>query len=391
MPHEPLTRGGCSTVARLRSVLMCLGLMGCPQLLEDGFWTPVASTASGGSSGSGGVGGSGSGSRVFRGGVAGGGASVAGSSGMSGAASEGPGPGPSPSSVASAGASGCSDSVQSEEATGDDCDGVCPACACAAFGPFATPEPITGLGRSGELWGASLSADGRWLAFAESSAGLEDVYLAERDTGGSFLAARAASGINTLANEGTPALSSDGRSLYFYSSRGAVGGRDIYVATRPSPEQDHGGATLVPGLNSVRTDHLPWISRDELRIYFASTRDGGAGSSDIYTAARESRGAPFSAPENVAELNGADTDDGAALASDELSLLFPSNRSGDFAIWGAARPATDEPFGEPQLVEELDSPGYEGNVALSSDGLEVIFTSDRDGSFALYRALRECL
>jgi hypothetical protein len=28
---------------------------------------------------------------------------------------------------------------------------------------------------------------------------------------------------------------------------------------------------------------------------------------------------------------------------------------------------------------------------MSSDGLEVIFTSDRDGPPALYRALRQCL
>jgi Tol biopolymer transport system component len=90
-------------------------------------------------------------------------------------------------------------------------------------------------------------------------------------------------------------------------------------------------------------------------------------------------------------LNAAATDDGAALSSDELSVSFPSDRNGDFAIYGATRRRQSEPFGLPSLEAELDSPGYEGNVALSSDGREVIFTSDRAGSPAVYRAMRQCL
>jgi Tol biopolymer transport system component len=376
--RKQLTRHRCTIAVRLQRVAGLVCLMGCPQLLDDDFALSASGGGGGGSAGGASRGGSGG---LSRGGSAGRGAIA-----TSGAAGDGAGPDATPDAATGS----CSDSVLNQDETGVDCGGVCRACSCV-FGPFSTPEPVTGLGRTGELWGANLSADGRWLAFSELSAGSEDVYLAERDSEAAFLPATAASGINTAASEGTPAQSGDGLSLYFYAIRGPAGGRDIFVATRLGLEQDYAGATSVPGVNSPGTDHLPWISRDGLRLYFASTRPGGAGNSDIYIATRMRRDGPFSPPQNVTALNATSTDDGAALSSDELSLVFPSNRGGDFAIYGSTRRTTSEPFAPPVLVEELDSAGYEGNVALSSDGLEVIFTSDRDGPPTLYRALRQCL
>ena len=166
-------------------------------------------------------------------------APVAGNAATSGAAGAGA------DATPDAATGSCSDSILNQDETGVDCGGVCRACACV-FGPFSTPEPVTGLGRAGELWGANLSADGRWLAFSELSAGTEDVYLAERDSEAAFLPATAVSGINTAASEGTPSQSGDGLSLYFYAIRGPMGGRDIYVATRLGLEQDYAGARLVP-------------------------------------------------------------------------------------------------------------------------------------------------
>jgi len=44
--------------------------------------------------------------------------------------------------------------------------------------------------------------------------------------------------VNTPAAEGGPALSCDGTTLYFYSTRAGVGGEDLYVTTRTELCQD---------------------------------------------------------------------------------------------------------------------------------------------------------
>jgi Tol biopolymer transport system component len=262
---------------------------------------------------------------------------------------------------------------------------------CSAYGEFTTPERLTGLARSGALWGPSLSRDGVTLAFAEEVGGLEDIYFANRAQGSVFGAAATAQTINTSANEGTPFLGLDGSSLYFYSNRaGGAGGRDLYVATRTSASDSFGNAALVPGVNSANSEHLPWVSSDALEILFSSTRAGGSGSYDIYRATRANRAAPFTGVTNLGALNSPSPDESPSVSGDQLSLVFTSSRSGNYDIWLATRPSPTSAFGAPSPVDALNGTSDDMNITLSSDGLEVIFSSDRQGTVFLYRATREC-
>ena len=285
------------------------------------------------------------------------------------------------------GGGSCTDAARNQDETGVDCGGVCAPCRCV-LGDFSSPEPLTGLALSGALWGASLSADGRTLALAHATATGEAIFIARRDLGASFFAATPATAINTATHQGTTFLSADGLSLYFYSIRGDVGGRDLYVATRASTGADFAGGTLLEGVNSAQTDHLPWLSADELTLYFTSQRDSSR--SDIYVATRTSRGAPFSGVRAVDELSTDSTDENPALSEDGLAIFFDSDRGGNYDIWTATRERASEPFAPPAPAAALNDPSHDGNATLSRDGREIIFTSEREGTAKLYRSVREC-
>jgi hypothetical protein len=75
--------------------------------------------------------------------------------------------------------------------------------------------------------------------------------------------------INTAANDGAPALSSDGETLFFYSNRpGGHGGNDLYMATRtraPEDDEDAGAALLAQlARHSVRQGPTALVSTGAL-------------------------------------------------------------------------------------------------------------------------------
>jgi Tol biopolymer transport system component len=259
------------------------------------------------------------------------------------------------------------------------------------LGEFTPPELITGLGRTGSLWGPNLSADGKTLAFSELDTN-EDVFTSTRGANGAFGSAQPAPGINSPgANEGTPFRSDDGTSFYFYSDRtGGTGNRDLYVATRPGATGPFGMPGQVPGVNSTSNEHLLWVSADELEIYFTSNRAGGVGAYDLYHATRASKTAAFTPITSLTGVNSPEDDEAPSLTGDELTLMFASSRSGSFDIWMATRESSTATFGSLGPVPQLNSDDYESNVTLSRDGREVIFVSDRGGISQLYRATRDC-
>lgn len=126
---------------------------------------------------------------------------------------------------------------------------------------------------------------------------------------------------------------------------------------------------------------------------FTSQRPEGKGRTDIWRARRGAVGAAFGEPENVAELNTDADDTGAWLSSDGLTVFFASNRAGGqggLDFWRAARASADASFGPAEMVEGLNTPGEELDIAFSNAEREVLFSSDRDGAVELWRAVREC-
>jgi hypothetical protein len=354
-----------------------LGLVssGCPQLLEDGFGNATPGAGETPPAGAGPASAGSAGAPEGLGGSAGAGAGGGGAGGASTSDAGG--------SAGAAGANGGS-------------GGALVATSCT-FGAFSTPEVIDGLGRSGVLYGPSLSSNGLVLAFSESiNNGPEDIFLAQRDGRDSpFGSAVAATGVNTTAAEGTAFVSGDARTLYFFSDRDdGAGGRDIYRATRASGVGAFSDVNPIQGINGPADDHMPWLSPDERTLFFSSRRDAAGDDGNLWSAQRASIETAFDAPQEVPGVNSSDRDISPTLTADQRILFFCSDRDGGAGsddVWMATRDDITSPFGAPEPVPIINESSSELNVTLSSDGREVVFSSNRAGGRKLFRSIRSCL
>jgi Tol biopolymer transport system component len=272
---------------------------------------------------------------------------------------------------------------------------VCDPCPCST-GPFAEPELVAGLGTGLPNFGPAPSADGLTLFFSAIGT-TEDIVFATRSTRAnefsSPLPIAAVNGADT--EEGTPFISVDGRSLFFFSTRpdpDAPGDRDLWVATRPDGSAAFSEPSLVPDVNTLELEHLPRLTPDGLTLMFVSGRDSPNGASNIWQARRESLGQPFGVPVELPGVNSDARDEGFWLSADGLTVFFASNRlvQTDMDIWVASRPDVDSAFGDVQNLDVVNTSGLELDPALTLDGFELFFASDRSGTMQLYRSARQC-
>jgi hypothetical protein len=88
-----------------------------------------------------------------------------------------------------------------------------------------------------------------------------------------------------------PSITADGLEIFFHSNRTGRAGIDMYSSVRNSvlepwsePKQ------LGTVVNTAANDGLGAISPDGETLFFTSTRDGGLGSNDIYVTTRTKHG-----------------------------------------------------------------------------------------------------
>lgn len=84
----------------------------------------------------------------------------------------------------------------------------------------------------------------------------------------------------------------------------------------------------------------------------------------------------------VAELSSRDKDDNPTLTGDLLQICFTSTRISSTEradVWCAERASPTERFDEPVEVTAVNSDAFETSPALSLNGLDLWFSSDREG------------
>lgn len=212
--------------------------------------------------------------------------------------------------------------------------------------------------------------------------------------------------LNSPYADSCPALSPDEHRLYFASTRpGGCGNGDIYVSRRHDRRDDFGWGepeNLGCVVNSSEDDNCQVVFEDETGkevLYFGSRRPpGGPPLTDIYYSVMGPDD-KFGPAKPVTELNTPEYDDHCpAVRRDGLEIIFQSTRPGGLGgkdYWTATRQSTKDPWGTPVNLTVLNSPWTEtGKMSFSFDGRQFYFYSNRPGGYGLndiYVATREKL
>ena len=183
-------------------------------------------------------------------------------------------------------------------------------------------------------------------------------------------------GVNTVAREYGPSISTDGLALYF--QRPDVG--DIFVSRRASAGSPWSPAQRVDEpVNSSADDRNPDISNDGRTLYFSSSRPGGYGDNDIWVSHWDAESGSWGEATNLGQTVNQDSWDVNPHVDNFGTLYFQSNRGGSANIWSSQ--PLDQGWTEPELLisgGESPSVTADGRMLFYSAGGEV-HVATRDG------------
>ncbi|MEP7000029.1 MAG: hypothetical protein ABI969_06105 [bacterium] len=206
-------------------------------------------------------------------------------------------------------------------------------------GAWQPAEPVSfSTGSSFDL-DPALSPDGRRLYFVStrqrpaqrattvSPARDMDIWFADR-IGDQWGAPHWIEELSSDAKEGSPTVDRDG-TLCFFSDRGAASGNNaIYCATRLANAWS-GPNRLDANVNAGPSDTSPFLSRDGKTLMFYSTRAGGMGKADLYLSVK--RDGEWQPAANLGSVvNGPEFEYNPAVSPDGLSFFF--GRAGNIHV-----------------------------------------------------------
>lgn len=250
-----------------------------------------------------------------------------------------------------------------------------------------------------------VSADGSRLFFVRGKAGENaDLFVADRN-GADWSDPRAIEGVNSDADDLGPEPSADGNTLYFYSNRdGGLGGYDLWIARRSNDRWEL--PTPLPSpVNSPYNDYGPALSPDGRTLYFASNRPVEPNPRDPFRDSsidekydRWSATLREDLTVRTYDLYAAQvTDDGILAPTPIVTLNTPFNEGapavsgfGDFLYFASDRPGgrgafdlyrsrriRDEFRVPDNLGDAVNTPANDLDPALGMGGYRLYFSSDR--------------
>jgi len=213
------------------------------------------------------------------------------------------------------------------------------------------PVSLASINSPSNEIGTVLSPDGRRRYFVSDRAGGYggyDIWVATWNGRNWSGITNAGPEVNSRYDEVDPAFAPGGRSFYFSSNRPLTAdeakarssfissvstnaGYDIFSSEVILPERSNGmprlrSAIRVDALNSPADDrHVSFTPRGDF-VFFASSRDGGLGGSDVYWS-RIVRGLPQRPTDLGSEINGETDDTAPSVRMEGFDILFGSGRA----------------------------------------------------------------
>lgn len=210
----------------------------------------------------------------------------------------------------------------------------------------------------------AFSKDGQFVIFARGNTGTKgdkdvnvDLYLSRKIGNGWSNPEKL--GINdSLAWDGSPCFSSDGRTLYFSSDRrGGKGGLDLYRVSMDNSGRFGRPVNMGSQINTPGDEVFPYISADG-KLYFSSNGHPNLGGLDLFVATRNGNEIVI---EHLGMPINSTADDFGIVEIDGNHGYFSSNRTGGkgdddiyYYVGGenTDRWWTNDPIPEPEKIDK---------------------------------------
>ncbi len=262
--------------------------------------------------------------------------------------------------------------------------------------PVLLPESINQQYRSVTFpW---LSADAKTLYFCLGNT----IYKSHLSDTGWSQGERLSDRINRGLVQ-SPALSPDGKELYFIAYTTGGWRWDIWMATWSDSLNDwNEPARLDTTINSRADEWTVFISRDGKKMYFATNeaRMDWYGNNDLYESERDSLTGLWKEKKNLGKnINYPNycgppfwADDGASVTGDNSALYFAKYIGSPYNFelfvsywqnesWSKAKRLNVNSYAEPDSIDRgRDVTGWEYYPTISPDGKTLIFSSRRNYS-----------
>jgi len=205
--------------------------------------------------------------------------------------------------------------------------------------PFSTPAAFPFLNVNSGYFNSTngvISSDGLEAFFhgASSSTAQSFIRATRVDTASQFSAGSVVTTVPVTIPGATGGfnrpgwLSPDGERMYYFTDYG-----ELKLATRDLPTTAFTPSAFDPfvTINAGGVGFTPTLSSDELSVIFHSNRVGTLGANDLWYASRASINDAFGAPTNLASLNTVDGEGSAVWFGD--TLFFSRTVGGDTQIF----------------------------------------------------------
>jgi outer membrane protein OmpA-like peptidoglycan-associated protein len=191
------------------------------------------------------------------------------------------------------------------------------------------PQPMAGnINRFLQQYFPVVSADQSTLIITGRNGYDEDIYECKKDRG-YWGEIKSIDALNSQFNEGTCSISADGKVLIFtacegFRDRAVIGKCDLFIS------KNVGGQWQKPQnlgkiINTVHWESQPALSADGRSLFFVSDRPGGKGKKDIWMSQLDDRG-DWTSPVNLGEnINTAGDEISPFLHVNNTTLFFSSD------------------------------------------------------------------
>ncbi len=197
--------------------------------------------------------------------------------------------------------------------------------------------PINAGNAGMEVIGLSETGD-NILLYMPEGLGKGNIFISKLDAQGMYgKPEKLDAKINSGGDEIAASISSDGNTLFFASSRkGGVGGTDIYICKRVGKKWSE-PKNAGPEINTPYDEDFPNISPDGKILYFSSKGHTSMGGHDIFKSNYDEANATFSSPKNLGfPINTTDDDMNFRISKNGKFGYIASSKNGgqgDFDIY----------------------------------------------------------